>query len=370
MSRHSCAFFFGGEVVAIFTKRLFSGIAESYLHCSNPSMATFSSWDLAKAYYNECFGNDSVRIREFHEEQTPTQSPVRKRQKIRNTPSKLTANALVQPHFAPAVNPTTPLGSPSVNSVNSDGYSPLVFPESPVPKPARHGVQETTTDFVAELANTINSEYLRTWAAAMASIRSGSQPPAQAPTPSPQIVRPHVIVIDSSDEDETAITGTTNDKGNNPPHVIVIDSSDEDATPAPVAANFKGNNRHRAIAAASSHARSTAPPSAMNSRLPTPTSSLFIKFNSGPPVTHARSDNEELLSYSSDIERQLDELLGEDRAGRPKPGSSSTHVAKPLTITIDAEEEVRLFGSGTERDLNRLGGIQRPGPTPRGYYRL
>jgi len=333
-------------------------------------MATFSSWDVAKAYYNECFGDDSVRIREFREEHTPTQSPVHKRQKVRNTSSKLTANALVQPHFAPAVNPTTPLGSPSVNSVNFDGYSPLVFPESPLSKSAHHGVQETTTDFVAELANTINKKYLRTRAAPIASIRSDSQPPAQAPTPSPQTVRPRVIVDDSSDEDEAAITGTTNVKGNNRPRVIVIDSSsdedatpapvatnfkgnkypraividssDEDATPAPAATNFKGSKYPRAIAATSSRAHSTAPSSAMNSRLPAPTSPLFVKFNSNPPA-RAYSDNEELLSYSSDIERQLDELLGEDRAGRRKRGSSPTHVAQPLTVSIDSDEEVRLF---------------------------
>ena len=330
-------------------------------------MATFSSWDLAKAYYNECFGNDSVRIREFREEQTPMQSPVHKRQKIRNTPSKLTANALVQPHFAPAVSPTTPLGSPSVNSINFDGYSPLVFLESPLSKPAHHGVQETTTDFVAELANTINNEYLRTRAAAMASIRSGSQPPAQVPTPSPQIVRPHVIVIDSSDEDETAITGTTNFKGNNLPCVIIIDSSsDENATPAPITTNFKGKKYPHAITTASSHVHSTAPPSAMNSRLPAPTSSLFVKFNNDPPVAHARSDNEELLSYSSDIKCQLDELLGEDRPGWRKAGSSSTHIPKPLTITIDSEEEVHLFIPDTECDLNQLGGIQKPC----GYHHL
>ena len=108
----------------------------------------------------------------------------------------------------------------------------------------------------------------------------------------------------------------------------------------------------------------------MNSRLPAPTSSLFVKFNSDPLVTHAHSDNEELLSYSSDIERQLDQLLGEDRAGWRKPGSSSTHIAKLLTVAINSEDEVRLFDSDTERDLNRLGGIQRPGPTPCGYYRL
>ena len=220
-------------------------------------------------------------------------------------------------------------------------------------KPAHHGVQETTTDFIAELANTINNEYLRTRAAAMASIHSGSQPPAQVPTPSPQIVCPHVIVIDSSDEDETAITGTTNVKGNNSPRVIVIDSSsDEDATPAPVATNSKGKKYPHAITATSSHACSTAPPSAMNSRLPAPTSSLFIKFNNDPPVACARSDNEELLSYSSDIECQLDKLLGEDRPGRRKAGSSSIHVPKPLTITINSEEEVRLFSPDTEHDLN------------------
>ena len=141
-------------------------------------MATFSSWDLVKAYYNECFSNDSVCICKFCKEQMPMQSPVHRRQKIQNTPSKLMANALVQPHFALAVSPTTPLGSPSVKSINFDGYSLLVFPESPLLKPAHHGVQETTTDFITELANTINNKYLRTQAAAMASIHSGSQPPA------------------------------------------------------------------------------------------------------------------------------------------------------------------------------------------------
>ena len=352
-------------------------------------MVTFSSWDLAKAYYKECFGNNSVHLREFREEQTPTQSPLRKRQKTQNPPHKLLANAPVQPHFAPAVTPTKPLGSPSVNS---DRYSPLVFPESPLPKPTHHGVQETATDPIAELAKEINNRYLKVRAAANASIRSGSQPPAQPPISSPHIVRPHVIVIDSSDEDETPITSTGNLRDNNPRRIIVVESSDEDVMPTPVATNFKGNKYPRAtataatpapaatnlkgnkltgaIATASSHPRSAAPPTAMNSSMQASTSSLFVKFNSNPPAKYTRSDHEDLYRYSSDTERQLDELLGENRAGRRKPGPSSAQVAKSPTTAIDSDDEVRLFNSDTERELNLLGGVQKFGPSPRGSYRL
>ena len=298
-------------------------------------MVTFSTWALAKAYYSECFANDSVHIREPQGEQTPIHSPVRKRQKLRNTPSKPPHPAvLVQPHFAPTMNPKTPPGIPLLSS---DEYSPLVFPESPPAKVAHRVVQETANDIVTELAKSINRHYSSAQAQATTqiSIDSAPQPPAMAPTPSPQIVRPHAIrghnrpyvfIADSSDEDAPAPPATTIFKGDNRPHVIVDDSSDEDA-PAPPATTttFMSNNRPHVIVIDSSDEEATAPPAATTSKgnnrprvIVVDSSDEDVHSTAAALAIAPGSDGEEVFLFDSETELQLDELLGEQRAGRRK----------------------------------------------------
>ena len=120
--------------------RFSRGIADSRLVCQNPSTHTFSTWKQAKSYYTVCFNDGSVTIRAPLQNQTPTQSPVRKKRKVnlklleREPPS--------QPPFSPAFSTPKAKGSASqpINVSSTDStpashstraYTPLFFPESP-----------------------------------------------------------------------------------------------------------------------------------------------------------------------------------------------------------------------------------------------
>ena len=122
-------------------------MADSRLACQGPSSQTFSTWKQAQSYYNVCFNDGSVIIRSALQDQTPVQSPVRKKRKVRTKP--LEHESLSQPPFAPAFNTPKAKGSASqpinVSSAESTpesqstrSYTPLFFPESPpvLSKPA------------------------------------------------------------------------------------------------------------------------------------------------------------------------------------------------------------------------------------------
>ena len=193
-------------------------------------MATFSTWASARAYYSECFDHASIHICEARGAQTPSQSPVRKKQK-RTAPSRLPqAEAPTQPHFAPAMNQ-----NPGVQVTTSD--------------------LGTANDAVEQLARSINSRYLRERAAAQSPIDLCTPPKRLAPaiplslcervpapslidlcTPkplapanppsSPPIFRPRVIVIDSSDEEDLpASASSTKQEPSNPNAALPIASS-------------------------------------------------------------------------------------------------------------------------------------------------
>ena len=110
----------------------------------------------------------------------------------------------------------------------------------------------------------------------------------------PQILSPHVIVVDFSDDSNTAATGATNSE--------------------------YGNNLSYRDAVA----------------LPIPSSSLVIEFNSDPPVTH-EADSSAIMIHDSD--------------------------GRDIIEISDSDEE--LFDPDTLH-----GGIQKPGPTPRGHCHL
>ena len=284
------------------------GIADSLLDCLNSSMASFPTWTQAHGYYSACFAANSVHIRRPRDEQTPIHSPIRKKAKVRLTRAELRARtraAINQPHFAPAMNR---FGSPPLDS------------ECCPPMSANH------QDPVADLARSINSSYHQVRADAIARAKSVEKDPhhgAQAtatqsqpqdPVSSPPISRPIVVVVDSSDDDETQ--SQPHDPVPSPPIsrpiVVVVDSSDDDEM---TAANPEHKNRNAPA-------------------LPVASSSLIVEVNSDPPTTHL--------------------------------------AESPTIIVYDSEEEELIFpDSDTERMLNYLqGGIRKPGPTPRGHRRL
>ena len=78
-------------------------------------MALFLTWMQVHGYYSMCFAANSVHIRQPQDEQMPIHSPIRKKMKVRLTCAELacTRAAIIQPHFAPAVNR---FGSPPLDS--------------------------------------------------------------------------------------------------------------------------------------------------------------------------------------------------------------------------------------------------------------
>ena len=117
------------------------------LACQNPLSKTFSTWKQAKSYYNVCFKDGSVIIRTLLQNQTPTQSLVRKKCKVNL--KHLEHKPLAQPPFSSAFSTPKAKGSASqlinISSTKSTpashsmhAYMPLLFPEllSIISKPA------------------------------------------------------------------------------------------------------------------------------------------------------------------------------------------------------------------------------------------
>jgi hypothetical protein len=182
-------------------------------------METFATWELAHAYYSECFAVLSVHIREAHPE-SPIHSPARKKQKVYSTPDRLPRpKALAQPHFAPALNKNTANSfasgttkfSTSITSDLAHSYVAPAFANSPSHERLHHGIPASAQGFQHS---------------------NQHHPDPQSPTPSPpiQIFRPRrVIVEDSSDDSVTATAGFTDTDGESP---LVYPKA-----PAPTAAN-------------------------------------------------------------------------------------------------------------------------------------
>jgi hypothetical protein len=276
-------------------------------------MASFPTWAQAHGYYSACFAANSVHIRQPRDEQTPIHSPIRKKMKVWLTRAEAArrARAAAQPHFAPAVNR---YGSPPLDCV------PMSANHENRPD---HGALVATHDPVADLARSINRSYHQVRADAIARAKSVNKGPhhgAQAtatqsqpqdPVSSPPISHPIVVVVDSSDDDEMTTTMSSR------PIVVVVDSSDDDEMTTT-------NSEHKCHI----------PNNRNVPALPVASSSLIVEVNSDPPANHL--------------------------------------AESPTIIVYDSEEEELTFpGSDNERMLNYLqGGIQKPGPTPRGHRRL
>ena len=325
------------------------GIADSLLDCHNSSMASFPTWTQAHGYYSACFAANSVHIRQPRDQQTPIHSPIRKKTKVRLTRAELarTRAAIIQPHFAPAVNR---FGSPPLDSE--------CYPRMSANHQNRlhHGALVAAHDPVADLARSINSSYHQVRADAIAHAKSiekdphhGAQATAtqsqpQDPVSSPPTSRPIVVVVESSDDDETQ--SQPQHRVSSPPIsrpiVVVIDSSDDDEMTAtnpqhrvssppisrPIVVVIDSSDDDEMTATNPEHKNRNAP------ALPVASSSLIVEVNSDPPTTHL--------------------------------------AESPTIIVYDSEEEELIFpDSDTECMLNYLqGGIQKPGPTPRGHHRF
>jgi len=287
-------------------------------------METFLTWAQAHAYYSACFEALSVHIRDPPPMQSPTHSPARKKQKILNAVSPLPRpKALAQPHFAPALNKsaliagpivsgTTKLTSDTVSATATVGNSQAKGTANTLAKRLHHGFMATAQDAVDPNIHYPNALV------------------STSPTPSPQILVCH------------------------PCRVIVDDSSDDSMT----------DNR---LVYPKVHA------------LPTPTSSLIAEFSSNPPTIHNTaspiiiiSDSEESLANNSDNNHNLQCFAPSSLIVDFNSDPRAIHTApSPVIVISDSEEEeVSLFDPDTERELNRLYAIQKPGPLPRGYYRL
>lgn len=282
-------------------------------------MATFSTWASARDYYIECFDHGSIHIREARRGRTPIQSPVRKKQKLAPLPRLPQANAPSEPHFAPAIKP-----NPGVQvTTNHLGPASNSQPQIAPAINSNAGLQVITSDLgtandpVELLAQAINTRYLRERQAARRPIDSHKPPKRQAlahPPSSPPIFRPRarVVVVDSDDEDLPASAASTKEERtdlNTRPRVIVVDSSDDELS---------------AVARSTKEVRSDP-----NATLPIASSS----HSSNPPRT--------------------------------------TCEESAVIFISDSDEEGQRFpDSDTARELNKLYGVHKPGPTPRGHRRL
>ena len=153
------------------------------------------------------------------------------------------------------------------------------------------------------------------------------------PTPLPQVFIPcphRIIFEDSSDDSMTATAGITDTEENS--RLSYRNPAQAAATPSfPVEVNSN--------------------PSAIRNRAP-------------PIILVLDSEEEELAVFNSDIEHHFK---------RPSPlpkrpvASSST---SSIIVISDSEDEEFRFDSETERDLNKLYSIKKPGPPPRFHRRL
>lgn len=236
------------------------GIADARLACQNPSSHIFSTWRQATSYYEVCFNDGSVIIRTALQDQNPTQSPARKKQRLIKYSER---RVLPQPPFAPAFSASKAKGSasqpinvsstestPASNSIRE--YTPLYFPESPpAPSKSANSRKRLHAGFQAIPRN-----------ADKAASRSGQFPepiipgvsplgqyPAQgqAPPPDPGHIDPRYVFVDcSSDEDAATDWKENNTPTVTRPHprqvhsdapttpVIIISDSEEDSEEPPV----------------------------------------------------------------------------------------------------------------------------------------
>ena len=196
------------------------GIADSRLACQNPSSQIFSTWRQAMLYYEVCFNDGSVIIRTALQDQTPTQSPARKKRRlIKYSERRLPP----QPPFAPAfsaskakgsasqpINVSSTESSPASNSMRE--YTPLHFPESPpVPSKSANNHKRLHAGFQAIPCNADN-----------AASPSGQYPEPTIPRVSPLGQYP--------EQAQASLTPWLPDLGHIDPHYVFVESSsDKDA---------------------------------------------------------------------------------------------------------------------------------------------
>jgi hypothetical protein len=246
------------------------GIADSRLACQNPSSQIFSTWRQARSYYEVCFNDGSVIIRTALQDQTPTQSPARKKQRLIKYAER---RLLPQPPFSPAfsaskakgsasqpINVSSTESSPASNSIRE--YTPLYFPESPpVPSKSANSRKRLHAGFQAiprnaDKAASPSGQYPEpTIPGVIPGVRPLGQYPEQAqaslapPPPDLGHIDPRYVFVESSSDEDAP----TDSKDNSTPTVtrprprprqvhsdaptppvIIISDSEEDSEEAPV----------------------------------------------------------------------------------------------------------------------------------------
>lgn len=220
---------------------------------------TFSTWKQAKSYYNVCFNDGSVIIRAPLQNQTPTQSPVRKKRKVNL--KRLEHEPLAQPPFSSAFSTPKGKGSASqpinVSSTESTpashstrAYTPLLFPESPpiLSKPAKsrkrpHAEFQTHNsasrpgeypEFAGVLANPRNTPNVAS--------PSWQYPEPQIPgeeslTPSPPYptrslghIDPRYVYVESSSDEGAATDSNDNSVAAGPSSSLIVEVHSDDPT--------------------------------------------------------------------------------------------------------------------------------------------
>jgi len=294
-------------------------------------MATFSTWASARDYYSECFDHTSIHIHEARGAQTPIQSPVQKKQK-RTAPSRLPqAEALTQPHFAPAMNQ-----NPGVQVTTSD--------------------LGTANNVVEQLARSINSRYLCEKAAAHSPIdlctpkrlalanplslceRVPALSPIDLCTPPKCLAPANPLSLCERVPAPSPIDLCTPPKHLAPanlpssppifrPRVIVIDSSSEEDLPASaISTKQERSNPNAAF------------PIASSSRNP-PTSTC----EDSTVIIVSDSEEEELCFPDSDMERELNKLNCVQKPGPPLVDTAASEWFNPSTTLLPGASTALFF---------------------------